>query len=227
MPRTPRLKLKSIIVDWILPPEIAKKLKRAHRSLFQSHRARKEPDPLDEYRGEEWSLFRKALEGAKSYLEYGCGLSTEFVVNSYGCQVKSVDTSSEWVTRVKDRVGDGAQIIYVDLGPVGAWGRPLSYERRRDFVHYLEAGFDDGYSPEVVLVDGRFRVACFFTTLLSASSGTRIVFDDYPSRLHYKVVEDILSPNAINSRQALFVVPPSIDRKRVGELRDEFLNVME
>ena len=210
-----------------MPPKISNTLIEAKQARLKSHGQREEPDPLEAYLSEEWSLLREALEGASTYLEYGVGLSTEFVSKFYSCQVRSVETSSEWATRVQGRVGDAAQIIYTDLGPVGGFGRPLTYQNRGEFLRYFEGGFDGGYSPEAVLVDGRFRVACFLTTLLSTRSGTKIVFDDYPGRPHYKVVEEIVSPKAISSRQALFEVPHSIDRKRVRELRDQFTNVME
>ena len=32
---------------------------------------------------------------------------------------------------------------------------------------------------DCVLVDGRFRVCCFLTSLKNAEQGTRIIFDDY------------------------------------------------
>ena len=221
------LKLRALIVDWIFPLKIAEALRRANDSRLRSHRKHEESNPLEPYLGEEWRLLREALEGANTYLEYGCGLSTEFVSKSYSCQVKSVETSAEWVTWVQGKVGDDAQLIHVDLGPIQAWGRPLTYQFRKNFIRYFEIGFDDGFSPDVVLVDGRFRVACFLTTLLFTRSGTRIVFDDYPSRPHFNVVEEVLSPQVINSRQALFVVPDSINYSRVRELRDEFTNVMD
>jgi len=199
----------------------------AKNSGLASRFRREQQNPLDAYETEEWSLLRQALEGASSYLEFGCGLSTEFVSKSYGCTARSIETSYEWVARVQKRVGDEVQIIHVDLGEVGRWGRPLTYQNRKNFIRYFEAGFDNGFSPDAVLIDGRFRVACFLTTLLLSRPGTRIVVDDYPDRPHYKVIEEIVAPTSTSSRQALFVVPGSINYKVTRELRDQFTNVME
>jgi hypothetical protein len=36
--------------------------------------------------------------------------------------------------------------------------------------------------PDLVLIDGRFRLACFLHPLLAAAPGTPILFDDYTNR---------------------------------------------
>jgi hypothetical protein len=62
---------------------------------------------------------------------------------------------------------------------------------------------------------------------LLAGPGTKIVFDDYPMRPHYQIVEEILQPKLTSSRQALFVRPSSIDVRRVRSLRDKFAYVRD
>ena len=48
-----------------------------------------------------------------------------------------------------------------------------------------------GQQPDLILVDGRFRVACVLESLLSLSplSETQILLDDYVGRPEYGVVE--------------------------------------
>lgn len=223
--------LKAEIADWILPPKILNYIVKARK-----HRYRRSPSnaelaqaqsPLDQYLTEEWSLLTEALSGANAYLEFGCGLSTEFVSRSYGCRIRSVETDADWVALVQERVRDDVEILHIDLGEVIGWGRPATYDHREYFVRYFEAGFDGGFEPDAILVDGRFRVACFLSALLFAGPGTKIVFDDYPMRPHYQIVEEILQPKSISSRQALFVRPHSIDVRKVQSLRDKFAYVMD
>ena len=57
------------------------------------------------------------------------------------------------------------------------------------------------------MIDGRFRVASFLTTLKKSKKGTKIIFDDYKSRPQYHVVEKIIKPKKMYFDQALFVVP--------------------
>lgn len=169
-------------------------------------------------------------DGVTTYGEYGCGLSTLWVLENTTALVRSVDTSSEWAHLVTRRSGmhrDRLDVTWVDVGPLGDWGRPLSYAHADRFSDYTLGIFlPSSPPPDVILVDGRFRVACFLTAVRSAAPGTRIVFDDY-HREHYHIVEDVLAPVERNDRQALFVVPETIDDLKVSSLRDKFLYVME
>lgn len=219
---------KAVVAEWVLPPGLTKLITGARKARSSTQGQLVEfQNPLDHYHAEEWSLLVEALRSASSYLEFGSGLSTEFVSQSYDCRIRSVDTSADWVELVRKRVRSDVEVLHFDLGPVGEWGRPVSYERRRDFVGYFEAGFEGGFDPDVILIDGRFRVACFLSSLLLASPGTKIVFDDYRMRPHYKVVEEILRPAALSSRQAMFVRPDSIDFGQIRDLRENFTYVME
>jgi hypothetical protein len=219
---------KAVIADWILPPKILHCIVKLRRLRSSSNAELAQPhSSLEQYLTEEWSLLTEALSGANAYLEFGCGLSTEFVSKSYGCRIRSVDTSADWVALVQKRVREDVEILHIDLGEVVGWGTPATYDHRQNFVRYFEAGFDGGFDPDVILVDGRFRVACFFSSLLLAGPGTKIVFDDYPMRPHYQIVEEILQPKSISSRQALFVIPSSIDVRKVRSMRDKFAYVMD
>jgi hypothetical protein len=220
--------IQAVVAEWILPPGITNFITHARKaSSSRNGQGAEIGNRLEQYRLEPWSLLIKALGTANSYLEFGCGLSTEFISKSYGCRIRSIDTSADWIEIVRERVRGDVELVHIDLGPVGAWGRPESYKFREHFVRYLEAGFEQGFDPDVILIDGRFRVACLLSSLLLASPGTKIVFDDYVMRPHYKVVEEILRPVTLSSRQAMFVRPDSIDFGQIRDLRDRFTYVMD
>lgn len=155
------------------------------------------------------SLFRHALSNAKTYGEYGCGASTDWVLKHTELHVLSVDSSAEWVAKVAARHGDNPRLNlhHVDLGPLITWGRPADYSRRDSFDLYSDWLWQQPQTPEVVLIDGRFRVRCFLTTLKFAAPGTRIVFDDYIDRPYYHFVENFVERNQVCGRQCLFIVP--------------------
>jgi hypothetical protein len=113
------------------------------------------------------------------------------------------------------------------VGPIGDWGLPTTYDRRENFRSYVTAIWEGGESPDFVLIDGRFRVACFFYTVMRAGPGTRIVFDDYKFRPHYHLVEEVLVPTERNGRQCLFVVPEKRNTEALERLVDQFLYVRE
>jgi hypothetical protein len=61
----------------------------------------------------------------------------------------------------------------------------------------------------VVLVDGRFRAACFLTTLFRITRPVRLFFDDYAGRPIYHEVERYGAPVAMHGRMAEFALDPT------------------
>jgi len=156
------------------------------------------------------TLFKELTRSAQTYGEYGCGKSTKWVVNNTSAKVIAVDTSEEWVDVVRadnSEDTDRLNIQHVDLGDLGAWGRPIDYGKRASFSDYTDHLWNQDTKPDVVLVDGRFRVCCFLTSLKFAAEGTQILFDDYTNRPHYHVVEKYAARERECGRQCLFVVP--------------------
>ena len=54
-------------------------------------------------------------------------------------------------------------------------GTPEGYKYRHNFKKYLNGIWEKSFKPDLVLVDGRFRVACFLTSLLKADKGSIII----------------------------------------------------
>jgi glycosyltransferase involved in cell wall biosynthesis len=159
------------------------------------------------------SLFKSVVSRCSVYGEYGCGRSTVWVAKNSGCTVYSVDSSPEWAAKVRlecDAVGN-AHVHLADVGPVGSWGTPLGYQKHENFREYTDWIWSRGESPDVVLVDGRFRVCCFLTCLIYGAPGSNIIFDDYVDRPQYHFVERFLKPVETFGRQALFVIPEKDD----------------
>jgi hypothetical protein len=164
---------------------------------------------------------------AKIYAEYGVGQSTDWVYQNTSAKILAVDTSKQWIEKViADKSGTRIDVQWVDLGALGDWGWPLTYKERDNFVQYVKSPWVRSATPDVVLIDGRFRVCCFFTSMLQAAPGTIIIFDDYIDRPHYHIVEELLAPFEFCGRQAIFSVPAEFDRQRSQALADRFLYVM-
>jgi hypothetical protein len=179
------------------------------------------------------ALFKSILKDAKVYGEYGCGASTEWVLSNTSANVYSVDTSKVWVEKVSRKFDSEslkkANIHHVDLGEVGDWGRPLTDDKKDDFHLYTNWLWSNVAKPDTVLIDGRFRVCCFLTSLKYAAVGTRILFDDYVNRRKYHVVEQFVKIEQACGRQALFVVPnkSDIDYKMLDKEIANFRNDMD
>jgi hypothetical protein len=178
------------------------------------------------------ALFKDEVKNADVYGEYGCGKSTKWVLYNTAADVIAVDTSSEWVSAVKQEnqsKNDRLNIHHANLGDVGGWGRPLSYEKIEVFSVYTDFLWEQKKKPKLVLVDGRFRVCCFLTCLKFADEGTKILFDDYTHRPHYHFVEKYVSRFKECGRQCMFVVPSKaeIDFDELEKDIVAFRNVMD
>jgi hypothetical protein len=174
-------------------------------------------------------LFKRIMASAVNYAEYGCGESTVWVSENTQTSIHSIDSSREWINLVREKIGGReANLQWVDCGDLGDWGTPLSFEKRSNFKNYALSAWACNTKPDTVLVDGRFRVYCFLTSLKYAAEGVRIIFDDYTNRPHYHIVEEFVPRSETCGRQCLFIVPSkqNIDVVLLDRMIDKFEYVM-
>lgn len=158
------------------------------------------------------AVFDQYVTGATCYLEYGAGGSTLRAGQLHAQYIISIDSSLAWIKAVKTAMGSPLTVdmIHCDIGEVGAWGRPKDQQGLFNYHFYMSMPWavarNKLLTPAVVLIDGRFRVACFLYSLICAQPGTIILFDDYANRDHYHVVEDFSVPLETYGRMAIFEV---------------------
>lgn len=195
---------------------------------FEQTIATKKAILKDLFEGEN-ELFLKYLQNSNYYGEYGSGLSTIYVSNFSTVKGISAETDILWVYKIKDNLSSESnmELIHIDLGKVLQFGRPESYVYKDKFKDYLNSLWVGRFKPDLVLIDGRFRVACFLTSLINAESGTHIIFDDYPSRPYYHIVEKFEKPILQNKRQAVFKVNKNYDENEIKYYLDKFEYVVD
>ncbi|MDD3266828.1 MAG: hypothetical protein PHC75_06595 [Burkholderiales bacterium] len=179
-------------------------------------------------------FFEDCLKNLKGgYLEYGSGASTLFAFEKGVEVVVSVASDKSWMSAVEKRIFStyGVEVdfypICVDIGKTNAWGYPVDKTKMDEYHRYSSAPWDliveNNLDIGLILIDGRFRVACFVYSLMNAKSGTRILFDDYVDREHYHVVEDLVNINAIYGRMAEFIIPDNFDKFKAYKVLSEHL----
>lgn len=155
--------------------------------------------------------FKKSVLSSNLYLEYGIGKSTIWAYQNSKTKILGVDSSAIWVNNVLSECPDSDRLnlLHVDLGPLADWGRPLTLFKKENIIHYIDSHWNrsDSNKIDMVLIDGRFRISCFYSSLAHAKPGCIIFFDDYIMRPLYSEVENDLKPTAIEGRQAIFIVP--------------------
>lgn len=179
---------------------------------------------------EEASLVRAIYSEANVILEYGSGGSTVLGASQPGKLVFSVESDRAWAIRLQHEIDkrnlpSAATVYHVDIGPTGAWGRPVNADNWTQFHKYPLAIWDEPFfrQPDVVLVDGRFRPACMMATALRTTKPVTVLFDDYAKRKAYHCVEDFIKPSKRVGRMVLFRVEPrQLTATEIGALMDQF-----
>ncbi|MEM0909717.1 MAG: hypothetical protein AAGJ37_02015 [Pseudomonadota bacterium] len=227
------------VVKAIIPYGVLWLIRKIRKAFSESEPKPLENPPLPEkpsvtalFNGND-TMFKSLLQKANVYGEYGCGESTQWVLENTKTQVLTVDTSLQWIDEVKQGLDDEkmkrVQIKHVDLGDLMIWGRPNSYDKRDKFSHYTDWIWQQSVKPDTVLIDGRFRVCSFLTSLKFANEGTKLIFDDYTDRPFYQIIEQFLPREEVCGRQCLFIVPNrnKIDLESIETEIINFRHVLE
>jgi hypothetical protein len=174
-------------------------------------------------------LLESEMRQSQCYMEYGSGGSTYLAASIPVPAVFSVESDPGWSKAVQSQVkkqesSTRFEMLHVDVGAKPKnWGTPENNDRVRDWPAYplkiWSVMSEAGFSPDLVLIDGRFRVACFAASILYGKPGLTILFDDYVGRTpQYGAVETILKPAKTVSRMQVFVRPKRIDTPAVAKL---------
>ena len=164
---------------------------------------------------DETMLLKHHYAQAKVILEYGSGGSTVFAAQNPGKLIFSVESDRDWYLSLQ-RKFDEAELLsdpilyHADIGKTGLWGRPVDDRDWSKFYRYPLTIWAEPFfrQPDVVLIDGRLRPACFVATCLNSHAPVTILFDDYFNRNSYKIVENLIAPTEIVGRMAIFHITP-------------------
>jgi len=160
------------------------------------------------------ACFKARIGGAKTYLEYGCGGSTVFAASVARVPaIISIDSDKKWADAVRQELAPMSPKLlleHCDIGEVREWGNPVDERGIKNYWRYPTMPWTMAKThslvPDLVLIDGRFRVACFLYSLLCARVGTIILFDDYFDRPNYFVVEQYCALTERAGRMGVFTV---------------------
>jgi hypothetical protein len=168
--------------------------------------------------------FVSRLEVAENYFEYGSGAST--VMAAQRCdRIITVESDRTFLKAVLGKVnGQRATVfpVYVRTGWTREWGFPVfrrpTVSRSEAWKNYPRAMWDEaarlGIVPDLVLIDGRFRVACVAESFLrlEPNASCEFLMDDFTCRQEYAVLLDVISNVRCYDRLISFERPANFDR---------------
>mgnify|MGYP006295124069 CR=1 FL=1 len=163
----------------------------------------------------EAEALRAAYAEADVILEYGSGGSTVMGAD-LGKRVISVESDKAWARMMRawfaaNPPARPVDVVWADIGKTREWGHPADDSAWNRFARYPLQVWDlpEFEHPDVVLVDGRFRVGCALATAFRISRPVTLYFDDYvPRKRYHKAEEFIGAPAQTYGRMARFDVAP-------------------
>jgi len=167
------------------------------------------------------------MEDARHYVEYGAGGSTAMACLSGVQQITSIETDIDFCVATIERhelrkyLDMGRlRLRHVDIGETVQWGFP----KRPPADHQIEAYLSEvgrAGEADLILIDGRYRVAAAASAYLASNRDTTIVIHDYAPRAYYHRVREFLE--LVESVEELAVFRPIPGKaKTAAAIRAEF-----
>lgn len=180
----------------------------------------------------EATLLRATYQGAGVILEYGAGGSTVVAAASALTAVIAVESDRMWLMKMgtwfKAHPAPVPVILHHgNIGPTRKWGFPAGIAKSERWPSYALSVWDrtDFAHPDVVLVDGRFRLSCMLATLFRIERPVRVLCDDYAARASYHVIETLVGAPDMTGRLAAFTfTPQSFPVAHMGWIMSAFAN---
>lgn len=171
--------------------------------------------------------------GSRLIVEYGSGSSTFFCALN-GISSISVESDLNFLNYLKDEINfftsnNQITLVHADIGNTKALGFPENDSSIRQFPRYASLPWTisskNEIDPDLVLIDGRFRVACMLATMANVRKPTKVIFDDYVGRNYDQTIEQFVKPVRTIDRAAFFeIYPGTISSKNLLDCIDKFFD---
>ncbi len=146
---------------------------------------------------DELDMVHSYMDASHSYLEFGSGESTIYAANASMIKnIDSVESSEKYITEnlkpniaIANALASGKLRFHiVDIGETIDWGYPKNQSKKHLWPNYSLSVFSRQSNHDLVLVDGRFRVACALNSALNTSEDCSIIIHDFWSRPEYHIL---------------------------------------
>jgi hypothetical protein len=167
------------------------------------------------------------LARTRRMLEFGAGGSTTLALKMGVSHLVSVESDSSWIDRIhaddaaaRARMDGRLSILHADIGAVGFMGAPTGDGIRDRWPDYARLPWSqaDARQLDLVLIDGRFRVACILETALRVERQTLITVHDFWNRPAYHAVLPFLDEIDRCQTLGVFRAKPDLDRDAANAL---------
>lgn len=140
-------------------------------------------------------MFYRYLDKATVYFEYGSGGSTYQANLRPNIQkIYTVESDKTWMNKLNSLINNKKiTYIYNDMGTKPrTWGYPSKKCVKSNLINYSEhirnLSVEERSKIDLVMIDGRFRVACCLKCFEVINDDCYIIFDDFLHRKKYHII---------------------------------------
>lgn len=141
-------------------------------------------------------MYYRYLDKATVYFEYGSGGSTYQAILRPNIQkIYTVESDKTWMNKLKSLIENNTKITYIynEMGTKPhTWGYPSRRCLKSNLINYSEhirnLSVEERSKIDLVMIDGRFRVACCLKCFEVINDDCYIIFDDFLHRKKYHII---------------------------------------
>jgi protein O-GlcNAc transferase len=140
----------------------------------------------------EINVLKKYLSKSTYYFEFGSGGSTVLAHKYKNIKkITSIESDKEYSKYIQ-KIASSANIIHINIGDTIEWGKPKNKNNYNNWPNYYKAWLNKDYNPDLILIDGRFRIACALIVALNNGNyqDQIILIHDFNNRSSYHCILD-------------------------------------
>ena len=166
---------------------------------------------------DEQEKYKEYLLKSSKIFEFGSGGSTVLAASLPNIEtIHSVDSNAKWINKVDKQTNKKVIFHYIDINSTSAnWGFPKDRSKIEDWPKYSEVLSTLNYRPNLVFVDGRFRVACALKSIKNMEDDSYLVVHDYLNRSYYHVIEKFFEKIDEESTLCIFKKRQGVDNEEL------------
>lgn len=178
----------------------------------------------------ETKLFEKYTDKGENVVEFGAGGSTVVFLRKKK-KIISIENNKPYLDFINSihyiRKGTANKQLgfkYVDTGEIKKWGRLKNDLKKEDWPQYYQTIWDEYNiaNPDIVLIDGRFRVMCALNAIPYINRNTIVLFHDFTCPKKYNSILQFF--DVIDYADSLYVlrVKNIINNESLEAMKKEF-----
>ena len=131
-------------------------------------------------------LWLSYINPTTRYFEWGSG-STTRIADKIAMRVTSIEGSHSWYKKMMTHnFSKNTNLMYVDIGPTKMFSWPLQKNNTKKSQAYVNA---INSTQDIILVDGRWRVACAIASFPFIESNGRLLLHDFGRKEYHTLLK--------------------------------------